>query len=208
MWDTVTGQQVGKVLRWHKGPVYSVAFSSDGTHIVSGSDDGTIMVWDAVTGQQVGKVLRGHKGPVYSIAFSSDSIQIVSGSYDKTIRVWDAVMGQHVSNLKDLRWHKGSIYSFAFSPDRTHIVSGSDDRRIRIWNQKGVNTHPTCLQLCSDWFCFGNEETQSYILWIPHSLCHQDFICYPCNMVITACPIIAVWFEDDALGPAWARIKK
>jgi WD40 repeat protein len=30
----------------HSGEVYSVAFSPDGTKIVSGSRDGTIKVWD------------------------------------------------------------------------------------------------------------------------------------------------------------------
>ena len=30
----------------HSGSVYSVAFSPDGTKIVSGSDDQTIKVWD------------------------------------------------------------------------------------------------------------------------------------------------------------------
>ena len=32
----------------HSGPVYSVAFSPDGTTIVSGSYDRTIKVWDMV----------------------------------------------------------------------------------------------------------------------------------------------------------------
>jgi len=31
----------------HSGDIYSVAFSPDGTKIVSGSDDRTIKVWDS-----------------------------------------------------------------------------------------------------------------------------------------------------------------
>ena len=37
-----------------RSAVAAVAFSSDGTRIVSGSSDQTIGVWDAATGQQVG----------------------------------------------------------------------------------------------------------------------------------------------------------
>jgi WD40 repeat protein len=58
----------------------AIAFSPDGTRIVSGSDDKTIRVWDAVTGQQVGEALRGHQSSVRSVAFSPDGTRIVSGS--------------------------------------------------------------------------------------------------------------------------------
>ena len=94
VWDTATGQQVGNALRGHGIWVRSVAFSSDGTRIVSGSSDQTIRVWDAATGQQVGEALRGHENQVNSVAFSSDGTRIVSGSSDQTIRVWDAPTGQ------------------------------------------------------------------------------------------------------------------
>ena len=40
--------------------VISVAFSPDGTRIVSGSADTTVRVWDADTGQPVGQPLNGH----------------------------------------------------------------------------------------------------------------------------------------------------
>ena len=43
-------------------PVCSVAFSPDGTRIVSGSADNTVRVWDAATGQPVGQPLTGHTG--------------------------------------------------------------------------------------------------------------------------------------------------
>ena len=84
-----------------------VAFSSDGTQIVSGSEYGSVQVWDASTGVELMKL--GHK--VKSVAFSSDSMWIVSGSYDHYLQVWDVSAGVE---LKKLKGHTGSVYSVAF----------------------------------------------------------------------------------------------
>ena len=40
-------------LTGHSGSVFSVAYSPDGKHIVSGSCDNTVKVWDAATGEEV-----------------------------------------------------------------------------------------------------------------------------------------------------------
>ena len=40
-------------LTGHSGDVMSVAYSPDGKHIVSGSNDGTVKVWDSQTGTEV-----------------------------------------------------------------------------------------------------------------------------------------------------------
>ena len=40
-------------LRGHSGWVLSVAYSPDGKHIVSGSQDETVKVWDSQTGKEV-----------------------------------------------------------------------------------------------------------------------------------------------------------
>src|SRR5882762_11479581 len=47
-------------LKGHYDSVDSVAFSLDGSKIVSGSDDRTIRVWDASTGVEMLPPLRGH----------------------------------------------------------------------------------------------------------------------------------------------------
>ena len=49
-WMVVLGQ-VLKVLEGHTLPVNSVAISTDGGKIVSGSEDNTVRVWSAETGQ-------------------------------------------------------------------------------------------------------------------------------------------------------------
>jgi len=70
-------------LNGHDDWVTSVAFSSDGRHIVSGSDDMTVRVWDA----QTDPIVMDHDSCVTSVAFSPDGRHIVSGSDDKTVRV-------------------------------------------------------------------------------------------------------------------------
>jgi WD40 repeat protein len=77
-----------KRLNGHTDIVTSVAFSSDGTHIVSGSNDKSVRVWDASTGMEL-KRLNGHTDNVTSVTFSSDSTRIISGSDDGSVRVWD-----------------------------------------------------------------------------------------------------------------------
>ncbi|KAG8709222.1 hypothetical protein FRC09_000787, partial [Ceratobasidium sp. 395] len=112
--------------------VHSVAFSPDGSQIVSGSDDTTVGVWSAETGEAVLRPLEGHLGAVCSVAFSPNGRRIVSGSYDTTLRVWDAETGDLV--LQPLSGHSDAVLSVAFSPDNRWIVSGAMDKTVRMWD--------------------------------------------------------------------------
>jgi len=75
-----------QILEGHGNTVNSVAFSHDGTNVVSGSYDKTVRVWQVKTGECV-RTLEGHGHSVNSVAFSRDSTHVVLGSYDKTVRV-------------------------------------------------------------------------------------------------------------------------
>ena len=118
------------------GMLLSVAFSPDGSRIVSGSDDNTIRLWDTQSGDNIA-TLEGHSGSVRSVAFSPDGSRIVSGSDDNTIRLWDTQSGDNIATLEG---HSFRVNSVAFSPDGSRIVSGSDDNTIRLWDtQSGDN---------------------------------------------------------------------
>ena len=132
----------------HTGYINSVAFSPDGTKIVSGGSDCTVRVWDIKTELQIGTPLIGHTGWVKSVAFSPDGTKIVSGSWDETIRIWDVETGRQLGN--SLTGHTGEVESVAFSPDGTKIVSGSWDKTIRIWDAETGRQIGESLIKCSD----------------------------------------------------------
>jgi WD40 repeat protein len=58
--DTITGTQTA-LLSGHTDEVNCVAFSPDGTSLVSGSDDYTVKLWDVQTGGIV-NTFSGHTG--------------------------------------------------------------------------------------------------------------------------------------------------
>ncbi|KAJ6543485.1 hypothetical protein B0H10DRAFT_2244444 [Mycena sp. CBHHK59/15] len=110
--------------------VMSVAFSQDGSRVVSGSFDNTVRIWNATTGE-VEAELNGHTDTVTSVAFSQDGSRAVSGSYDKTVRIWNATTDEVEAELKG---HTDAVRSVAFSQDGGRVVSGSNDKTVRIWN--------------------------------------------------------------------------
>lgn len=96
--------------------IFSVAYSPDGHHIVSGSGDGTIKVWDAETGAET-LTLQGHTDWVWSVAFDEDCKFITSKSDDQTIKVWDAETGACISTCEGSREPTGEAI---FSPDKRY----------------------------------------------------------------------------------------
>ena len=119
-----------QVLQGHSDKVFSVAFSPDGRHVVSGSNDNTVHIWNVVMGESVAE-LKGHLGSVYSVVFSPDGSLVASGSRDNTIRIWNVGTSECEAELKG---HSGSVNSVVFSPDSMHMASGSRDNTVCIWN--------------------------------------------------------------------------
>jgi len=70
-----------------------VAYSPDGTRVVSASNDATLRCWDAATGEQIGNPWTGHTDGVWAVAYSPDGTRVVSASGDATLRCWDAATG-------------------------------------------------------------------------------------------------------------------
>ena len=90
-----------KTLKGHKYGVESVAYSPDGTKIISGSHDYTIKIWDANAGKFL-KSLEGHSYEVKSVAYSPDGTKFISGLVGGSIKIWDANIGNCLKPWRDM----------------------------------------------------------------------------------------------------------
>jgi WD40 repeat protein len=129
LWDAASGQLVRSFAERSR-PILSVAFSPDGTQLLSGGGDRMLKLWDAANGQLT-KTLAGHTGWVRSVAFSPDGTRLASGAEDMTLRLWDTASGQPV---RAFTGHSRSVDSVAFSPDATQVLSGSPDHTLKLWD--------------------------------------------------------------------------
>ena len=107
--DAITGSQTG-VLHGHAAGVTSIAFSSDGTSLVSGSDDKTAKLWDMQTGGVVKTF--SHKYIVSSVSISADNTTIASGSEDEMVYLWNIQTGACYKTIQQF----SQVQYVTFSP--------------------------------------------------------------------------------------------
>jgi WD40 repeat protein len=124
--------ELTRELYGHTGPIRSVATSSDGTFLLTGSDDTTARVWEADTGK-LAAVLRGHTGPVRSTAFSPDGRFMLTSSLDGTARVWRATMGQPQAELTVPTSTATHVETSAGS---NVVATTGEDGVVRLWDAR------------------------------------------------------------------------
>ncbi|KAH8808784.1 WD40-repeat-containing domain protein [Xylogone sp. PMI_703] len=135
LWDVATGS-ILKSFPGYRRTGNAVAFSPDGTKIVSGCSDYVVRDWDTTTGNVLHE-FKGHETTVTSVAYSPDGAKIASASLDNTVRIWDAATGAMLLKFTE---HTCWVVSVAYSPDSTMVASaavnvfGVVDNTVRLWD--------------------------------------------------------------------------
>jgi WD40 repeat protein len=164
-------------MKGHTDPVRSVAFSSDGLRIASGSFDNTVRIWDTVSGT-IQHTLEGHIGPVSSVAFSSDGLHIISGSRDYTMRIWDTKTGsiQHVLDEYQDGQSLRAFLAASTLPNGWHILNEHSSPFTHhshlsteiIMDRHGSRT-TSDLDVSEGWvFRIALDGTRRRMCWLPH----------------------------------------
>ncbi|WP_232066625.1 WD40 repeat domain-containing protein [Mycobacterium parmense] len=111
-----------------------LAYSPDGSRVVTAEDDGTLRQWDSTTGKPIGSPLKGASGAVTGVVYTPDGHTIASTSFDGTMRLWNAGTGDPL--VHDPQNVGTGLTSVAVSPNGTMIGTGGEDDTVRIWNPR------------------------------------------------------------------------
>ncbi|XP_072947641.1 p21-activated protein kinase-interacting protein 1-like [Epargyreus clarus] len=134
------------VLMMHDGTINAVAFTHGGTHLLTGSDDGSIVVTRTGNWQTEKIWKKAHGGqPVIAIAVHpSDKLALSIGS-DKTLRTWNLVKGRpaFTINLASKGVIMPTEIKFSPSGNRFSLVS---QQAVDIWTleKAGLEKRITC----------------------------------------------------------------
>ncbi|XP_061552291.1 mitogen-activated protein kinase-binding protein 1 isoform X4 [Phycodurus eques] len=111
--------------------ITTLAFSSDGKHVVTGESGHVpaVRVWEVASGVQVA-ALQEHKYGVACVAFSPDMKYIVSVGYphDMMVHVWNWKKGAVVAANKV----SSKVTAVSFSHDSSYFVTAGN-RHVKFW---------------------------------------------------------------------------
>jgi WD40 repeat protein len=148
LWDVATGEE-WPAFEGHRREVKSVAFTADGSRLVSGSSswagddrtsDNTILIWNTKTGRLDKRFDAGYH--IGCFALSPDGKNLALGDYLKPIRFIDTATGEDrfsVEGSGDPRGHDKDdsltdTRSCLFTPDGQMLISLHGRRAIHLWD--------------------------------------------------------------------------
>jgi WD40 repeat protein/uncharacterized caspase-like protein len=118
----------------HARDVTSGAFSRDGSHLLTGSEDGTLKLWDLATTRLI-RTFSGHKDGVTVVSLSPDGSRALSGSKDKTIRLWEIATGRLIRTVYAHLDSSSEVGAVSFSPDGKRLLSSSkSEGTAKLWD--------------------------------------------------------------------------
>lgn len=120
--DLVLRLGIHRKLNRHRGCVNTVSFNGDGSILLSGSDDRTVILWDWDVGKVKLSFHTGHTNNIFQARFMpyTNDKTIVTCAADGEVRHTQILQGGAVSTVM-LAQHEGRAHKLAIEPGSPHI---------------------------------------------------------------------------------------
>jgi len=134
---TATRFERRNMLRGHYGKIYAMDWASEGTKLVSASQDGKLMIWDGKTGNKVIAIpLRSSW--VMTCAYSPSGKFVACGGLDNICSIYSAEARQlqdwdTIHPVVELQQHEGYLSCCVFIDD-SEIITSSGDSTCILWD--------------------------------------------------------------------------
>ncbi len=137
LWNSDTGQLVGKFGASHVAPWRTIAFGQVGDRVILAvaSEDGTIYPWDPTTGRLVREpFVGGSRNWLEAVAFWQVGGQtFLAVARGRVVDLWDVFAGRQVGSFS--AGHAGYVRDVAFGKIGSQAVLATcGDRTIRLWD--------------------------------------------------------------------------
>ncbi len=132
--DTSGGGNVVRLPQVHTALIGEIDFSLDGKYLVSGGEDGRVIVWDMAT-RKVFRELKGHKAGeyVWTVKFSANGAILASGGTEGHIIVWDITKPPGAERIETLLL-PGGANRLAFDHSGSVLAVGSGKQTVSMWS--------------------------------------------------------------------------
>lgn len=116
----------------HFDSMNALAYSPDGSRIVTASDDGKIKIWDVVSGFCLA-TFDEHQSSVTGVVFAKKGQVMFSSSLDGTVRAWDLIRFRNFRTFTSTS--RIQFSTVAVDPSGEIVVAGSlDNFDIQVWS--------------------------------------------------------------------------
>ena len=144
LWDLEAEKSI-REFTGHSLPVNDLAFSSDGSLLLSASSDKTVKLWSVQTGH-CRRTLVGHSRSVEAVSFADQDRFAISGGFEGNAILWD-IEGAESTNASGepapRKGHSLWVRSADMSADGTVAVTSSDDNKVILWDAKACRPSRT-----------------------------------------------------------------
>jgi WD40 repeat protein len=134
--------------------IVSIAFSPDGTTLITGGWWGGVKLWRVLDGTQLYELKGELMGSVYRVAFSPDGQFVAAGSIGGIVNLWRAADGAHLSTMQSTEsMEHGGVRSLLFLPDGNTLVAAYSEGGIILWRIPDGTILRTLQEATYDWSC-------------------------------------------------------